>query len=339
MEYLTITYFPVLFPLFALLQIMITQAKGRKHITVWYYFCLSSGRKRQFQKIIQKQKKRFNMKSSTSQKTVVFNDINFFTILAVFALTTVNIISTFVTILFSGNNKSNDAETLSASSLTNGKDITDERGFRKFVAKWLSVPGVNLLVRLISGKSRLNLKDYFKNLQTQGYSGTTLINAMWAYLDYVVSTHAAALTSSVVGTYVKNVVRTDMPKGVIMLTIKGTVPVNLFETLAIETLLLMQYGNQKVIITFEVPGIIGLTPFFGNTDAANEFTKQMHNQYTDEEAQYGTAKWNTVGHVVYAKLSNIPEDRRASVLNGTIEATLNQMEAFEPTGKTAGVVI
>jgi hypothetical protein len=281
------------------------------------------------------------MTQSTSQRTITLSSVNVFTICALFLFTRVNQVGKmFNFIIATARDLRSNPDTLYVDDLGNTSCVTDMVSFRKFANPWLAVPLVNLIVRMMTGKSQTNLLTYYESLQTQGLRGISLVKAFWSFLDHIAQEHAAALVDPTVLNYVRQTVYDA--EGI--LTVKGDVPVTNLQALAVETILLPKYSkeNSRLVITFEVPilgeegsKIIGLTPFFGNAVATARFTTMVSERFNEIEAEYGNTSrpWQVSGHVVSTATTSIPDEDRSVTLNRALTNALSEIGSFKSEGE------
>lgn len=270
--------------------------------------------------------------------------VTFYVILAVCVAYAVNNVKDFLNSFVT----SNDSPPATYTTANGLLKATTPNGYGKvsnlstliaYCTQWITNPNANLTIRLLTGKSRINLEAVYNEFAKQ-FSGASLLQTFWNYMQFVFSAHTEALTKSLVLDYVNSVKPREMKNGVIMLTITGKKEVTAYELLAIETLLLQKYRgtNRPLIITFEVPGLLGLTSFFNNTEATKTFTKEVVAGYNDVEKQYeNPSEWNETGAVVHTANTNVPEKDRAEVLNGIIDAALGKTGQFQMKEITADI--
>lgn len=277
------------------------------------------------------------MKANSLKNTVVFKTFNFYTILATLAALMVNKWTALMEVIQVTNaTDTGDSDYPSAGKTikdnlpANGKNVTDQESLVAYLTQWITNPHVSLLVRLISGKSRINLKTTYDDFEKQGYTGTSLLRTFVNFVKFTMAEHATALKNEAVLNYVNTATVTELKNNVVMLSVTGTVPMTMHQVLAIETLLLAKYVGKKVIITFEIPGLTGMTCFFGNAEVSERFITEVQAAYNDIENQNkNSQEWNKAGHVLYINgESSIPKNERSQTLNGVITATLKRIGEF-----------
>lgn len=229
------------------------------------------------------------------------------------------------------------AGTLIKENLPTGVKVTDRKSLIAFCAQWPNNPAATLLVMILTGKTRVNLKSWYTTFEA-GFTGTSLLSQFWNALKSMVNTYSTALTNKAVLEYVNTAVEKTMNNNTLMVIVRETVEsVTLtdIEMLAVKALLVQKYSatNQRVLIMFVSPTGAEVTSFLGNKEVENNLAKKVVTALTDVENSFKkatTPRWQDSSHVIYTtnEGTSIPTDQLTTVIETTVNNELEKLGEF-----------